>query len=309
MRHEHAEMLQRIVQLGDECDMPSTNVLGMLSLWVEIQGDEVEMFRLAQRGLDVAPSPHHPATARCWSAFSGAAAANVAGSPEALTAFQHHAAAVANTADVDVDWLSLVYLVDSSLHACPSATPALRQQLSEIAARVRSPRLTMLIHQYGGHAFLTASTPDFAAAMAEYRQVADIARSTADLQSLGIALRSLAMAAAGLGAPDALTRCHLALDTLFEIRHWPKTWQTLESATLALATAGYIDDAAVIMGYLDAHTPGFGLEHASHFRDRAREIVEADGDHDAAQLRGARMSADEIVAYALAHCSIDPPPD
>ena len=33
MRHEHAAMLQRTVQLGDECGRPSTNMLGMLSYW------------------------------------------------------------------------------------------------------------------------------------------------------------------------------------------------------------------------------------------------------------------------------------
>ena len=51
-----------------------------------------------------------------------------------------------------------------------TATPALRQQLSEIAARVRSPRLTMSAQQNEGHAFLDASPPDFAAALAAYGQ-------------------------------------------------------------------------------------------------------------------------------------------
>jgi hypothetical protein len=111
------------------------------------------------------------------------------------------------------------------------------------------------------------------------------------------------LAATGLGAPDALTRCHIALDAAFEIRHWPKTWQTLESATLALARMGRTKHAAVILGHLDAHSPGFGFEHENHFRDRARELIDADGGHAAARLRGAQMSADELVAYALAHCS------
>ena len=115
----------------------------------------------------------------------------------------------------------------------------------------------------------------------------------------------MAMASTGLGAPDALARCHHALDALFEIRHWPKIWQTLESVTLALATAGRTEHAAVILGHLDAHSPGFGLEHQLHFRDRARKLVEADGGHEAAKLDGARMSADELVANALAYCSAD----
>ena len=300
MRHEHAAMLQRTVQLGDECGRPSTTMLGMLSYWVDMQGNEEESRRLAQRGLDVAPSLDHPATATCWQML----ATHVAlGSPEALAAFQHQVAAVANTPDLDVNWLALVCLTDASLYADPTATPALRQQLSEMAARVQSPRLTTSAHQYEGHACLTASPPDFAAAITAYGHVAEIARATGDLQSLAIALRCLAMASTGLGAPDALARCHDALDALFEIRYWPKTWQTLESVTLALARAGRTEHAAVILGHLDAHSPGFGLEHDLHFRDRARELVEADGGHTAAKLRGARMSADELVANALAYCS------
>jgi hypothetical protein len=309
MRHEHAAMLYRTVQLGDECGRPSTTMLGLLSRWVDMQGDEAEERRLAYRGLDVAPSPHHPATSRCWYAFSSSAVGNVKESSEALTAFEHQAAAVDNTPDLDANWLSLCYLIDASQNACPAATPALRQQLSEIAARVRSPRLTMQAQMFEGHAFVDSSPPNFAAALAEYREAAGIARAAGDLQSLAIALRCVALAATGLGSPDALTRCHIALDAVFEIRHWPKTWQTLESATLALASVGRTEQAAVILGHLDAHSPGYGLERSCHFRDRARELIEADGGHAAAERRGVMMSADELVAYALAHSSADPPSD
>ena len=98
MRHEHAAMLERTVQLGDDCGRPSTSMLGMLSYWFDWQGNEEDARRrLAQRGIDVAPGPDHPATASCWFAFTGASAAVVAGSPEALTAFRHHAGAVGNT--------------------------------------------------------------------------------------------------------------------------------------------------------------------------------------------------------------------
>ena len=86
-------------------------------------------------------------------------------------------------------------------------------------------------------------------------------------------------------------------------RHWQKIWQTLESVTLALATAGRTEHAAVILGQLDAHSSGFGIEHALHFRDRARELVEADGGHDAAKLHGAQMSTDDLIANALLFCS------
>jgi predicted ATPase/class 3 adenylate cyclase len=303
MRHEHAAMLQRTVQLADECGRPSTNLFGMLSYWVDMQGDEEASWRLAERGIDSAPSPDHPSTATCWFELAGATATSVPESPEVLAAFQHHVAAVANTPDLDLNWFALVNLIDASLNADPTATPALRQQLGEIAARVQSPRLTTFAHQYEGHAHLTTIPPDFAAAIIPYERISEIARATGDLQFQAIALRCIAMASTGLGTPDAVARCHDALDALFEIRYWQKTWQTLESVVLSLARAGRTEHSAVILGYLDRHSPGLGLEHRLHFRDLARELIEADGGHTEATLRGARMSADELVNSALSYCS------
>jgi hypothetical protein len=40
-------------------------------------------------------------------------------------------------------------------------------------------------------------------------------------------------------------------------------------------------------------------------RYRASEQVDTDGDHTAAKLHGARMSADELVTNALPYCSTD----
>ena len=113
------------------------------------------------------------------------------------------------------------------------------------------------------------------------------------------------MAAAGVRDPEALTRCHDALEALFEIRHWQKIWQTLESAALALASSGRIEQAAVILGGLDAHSPGFGMEYGLHFRDQARQLVESDRDHSAVAVDGAHMSIEELVACAVAACSSD----
>jgi hypothetical protein len=278
-------------------------MLGMLAYWVDMQGNEDECRRLAQRGLDAAPSLDDPITAMCWFAFAGATAAIAPGSPVAVAAFQHEAAAVANLSDLDHDWFALVNLTDASLHSDPTVTPALRQQVRDLAARVQSPRLTTYAHQIDGHCCLSVSPPDFAGASAAYQRMTDVAKGQ---QFQAIALRCLAMSTTGLGAPDAVARCHAALDALFELRYWQKIWQILESATLALARAGRTERAAVILGHLDAHSPGLGLEHILHFRDLARELVDADGDHSVAKHRGEQMSAEELVAAALEYCSTPP---
>jgi len=304
MRHEHAVMLERTVRLGEDCGRPSTSMLGMLSYWYDWQGNEEDARRAAQRGLDVAPGPEHPATASCWFEFTGASAAVAAESPEAVAAFRHHVGATADTPDLD--WFTLVCLTDASLNCDPAAAPALRQRLRDIAARVQSPRLTMFVHQYDGHALLLeTSPPEFAGALHAYEQFAAIARATNDVHNLGIARRCLAIAATGLCDPDALTRCHDALEILFEIRHWQKIWQVLESTSLALATAGRTEHAAVILGHLDAHSSGFGIEHVLHFRALARELVDANHHHNPAKLAGEEMSSEELLVTVLGFCAAD----
>jgi hypothetical protein len=171
-----------------------------------------------------------------------------------------------------------------------------------MAARVQSPRLTTYAYQYEGHACLTETPPDFAGAIAAYERMAEVSQDTGDPQSQAIALRCHAMGSTGLGTADALVRCHDALEALFEVRYWQKIWQTLESVTLALARSGRVERAAVILGHLDNFHPPFGLEHGLHFRETARELIDADGGHAAAKLRGARMSADELVTTALQYC-------
>jgi len=302
-RHEHSVMLQRTVDLGEQCDRPSTTMLAMLSFWLDMQGNEAASRRAAQRGIDVAPSPDDPATALCWFEFAGATAGTEALSPAAVEAFRHQVAATTNIADIAMEWHTLGCLVDASLHADPSATAALRQQLNDVASAVHSPRLTLVVHQYEGHYCITVSPPDFKGACAAYERMDELARATGNLQFHLLALRGLAMASVGLGAPDALTRCHDALAALFEARYWQKAWQALESVTLALAVAGRDEEAALVLGRLDVQSGGLGLEHALHFRDRARDLIEADGGHQSARARGARMSPEELATTAIEFCT------
>ena len=303
MRHEHAAMLRRTVQLADESDRPSTSLLGMLSYWVDMEGDVEESLALAQRAIDVSPAPDDPATGLCWFAFAGATAVVAPRSPVAVNALHHQAAALANTPDPDLNWFALINLTDASMHADPTATPALQQRVTEMAARVQCPRLTLYARQFEGHASLSLSPPDFASAILAYERMADISGATSDQQSHGIALRCLAMTSTGLGTPDAVARCRDALEALYESRYWQKTWQILESVVLALAIADRTENAAVIIGHLDAHSPGFGLEHELRFRDQARELIDASGGYPEAKLLGSRMSSDELVTTALSYCS------
>ena len=270
MGHEHAALLDATVRLGEERNQPSTNMLGMLSYWADLQGNAEEARRFAQRGLDVAVAPDHPDTANCWWSFASASASEVVafGLPDARAAFRRQACAVANTPDLDVNWWALACLTDASLNADRAATAALVERLTEAADRVRCPRLRLTALQHEGHARLEASPPEFQAATICYEGAATIRGRPLTVSPCHWPCDAWQWPPPGWGLPMRWSRCHDALDSLLEIRHWQKIWQTLESAALALlARSGRTEQAAEILGGLDAHSPGFGMEYGLHYRD------------------------------------------
>ncbi len=305
MRVEHKEWTLRTVELGIESDSPSTEAIGFHAFWLNIGGFEEQAIEWARRGLAAAPSPDHPSTATCWGMLAGAGRLTPCGSAEVREAFRCQQRAVANVDDLDLDWWKLVDLVDAAMNADPEQAVALRRQQHEIAARIPAPSLVGYCALSEGHALVDAGvqSPDFATAMGHYERALEVARDASDVMFETQALRSIALAATGLGASDALDRCADALDALYELRYWQKLWQALESTTLALASTGLTAEAAVLIGHLDTHLIGAGLEANLSYRDRARAFIDAAGGHSEARERGARMSADQIVVAAIGSCT------
>jgi len=301
MRHEHSSWTERTLNLAEEMGWPSTVLYAASANWANLDGEEKKAHRLALRGIDVAPFPEHHTTVGCWGMFAGASPLVLEQSPAALDAFRHMQAAFAHVDDVDSNWGPLVDLVDASMHAEAAAIDPYRQQLHAVAARVRAPTLLTYAVLIDGHSLIgrAAVEPDFATARVHYERALDMAQDARHAQFETQALRAIALTAAGSGADDALNRCRDALDALYEIRYWQKLWQVLESVALALADGGRTAEAAVVLGHLDAHMPGYGLEDGLGFRDLARGLILADGEHARAIERGARLSAEELVTAAL----------
>jgi hypothetical protein len=306
MSAEHKEWTRRTVELGIELGRPSAEMIGFHAFWLSIDGRDEQMIGWARRGIAAAPTPDHPTTAQCWSMLAGASRLCPPGSAEVREAFECERRAVANIDNLDQHWWDLVDLVDAAMNADPPEAVALRRQQREIAARVPAPALVVYCALSDGHALLDGmdmQSADFATAQAHYERALDVARDTSHLMFETQALRAIALTAAGLGAPDALDRCHDALDPLYELRYWQKLWQAMDSTTLALATSEHLENAAVLLGHLDAHVAGAGMETTLGFRDHARAFIDAGGGHSDACERGARMSADEVVLAAIGFCS------
>ncbi len=302
MRHEHAEWTQRTVELAEALGRLSTFLLGIHAEWLNFQGDEAEALRIAQLGIDVAPSLDHPSTAACWFMLCGSSPILSLTAPEFRLRYQHLEAAVAKVPDLDSDWRPLLDLVDASM-GDEHAFAKYQRQLSQIAARVGAPQLVIYACLYEGHALLVhTSRPDYAAAMECYERAVSAARESGHVNTEAISLRAVAMAATGLGRDDARARCHDALAALHESRYWQKIWQLLNSVVLALAKAHRPAEAALILGHLQAHMPPCGIEDTLGFRDAASDLIIASGDFSDSLSRGARLTADEIVVRALENC-------
>ncbi len=302
MRHEHSSWAERTLNLSEEMGSPSTMLYATSANWANLEGEEAKAHRLALRGIDVAPFPEHHTTVGCWGMFAGASPLVLEQSTAALDAFRHMQAAFAHVDDVDSNWGPLVDLVDASMHAEATATEPYRQQLHAVAERVRAPTLLIYVVLLDGHAFIVRAaieTPAYDKARVHYERALEMAQDARHAQFETQALRAIALTAAGSGADDAIERCTDALDALYEIRYWQKLWQVLESVALSLAKCGRTAEAAVVLGHLDAHQPGYGLEDGLRFRDQARALIVADSGHPQAIERGARLSAEELVRAAL----------
>jgi len=306
VRHEHSSWTARTLDLAEEIGSPSTVLYSNLATWANVDGEDEKAHRLALRGIDVAPFPEHRTTVACWGFFAGSSPLVLLQSPAALDAFRHMQAAFMHIDDVDADWMPLVDLVDASMHAEPTASNGHQQQLQGVAARVRAPQLLIFSKFNEAHALLHSATADtsvYATARVHYERALEMAQDAHFVQLETQALRAIALTATGSGADDALERCRDALDALYEARYWQKLWQVLESVALTLAKCGRTADAAVVIGHLDAHKPGYGLEDRLGFRNLARALVLADGGQPHALERGARFSAEELVTAALGFLS------
>jgi predicted ATPase/class 3 adenylate cyclase len=300
LRHEHEQMTQRTLELADSMGLPNTQLCSFMASWRNINGSELENLSYARRGIELAPFPEHPSTAKCWYELCGASPLNDVDSADVRDAYAHMRRAVEAIDDIEHDWMNLVNLVDAALSNHDPDLPLIRARLDGLVARLASPRLTSFSLLFEGHENLLLGNA--AGAWTTYSQMCDLARTGGDGRAESMALRSLALVAAWREEPDALARCREALELLYDIRYWQKLWQTMDSTTLALAHADRHHEAATVLGHLDTHMAACGWEHRLHFRDRARELLNGE-EVDTALADGARMTADEIVLAAIEWCS------
>jgi hypothetical protein len=292
-------MTHRTLELATTLGSPTTELFGFVAAWRGIKGDAVENLAYASLGIEAAPTPDHPSTTKCWYELCGASPLNDAGTEAVRDAYRHMRRAVDAIDDIEHRWMDLVNLIDAGLEDDPEIG-VVRQRLDQLAGRLGSPRLTGFSLLFEGHSHLLMHAPE--AAWSTYSRLREAAHGATDGRMESMAMRSLALVAVLMQRADALERCREALEMLYDTRYWQKLWQTMDSTALALANAGRDEEAATVLGHLDAHMPACGWEDTLRFRDLARDAVRSDAPATAFTA-GARMSADEIVLAAIEWCS------
>jgi hypothetical protein len=255
---------------------------------------------LSLEAIDVADDPHEPFMVMAWEMRCAASPLYSGATDEAREAFAHMEQCLEHNDDRE-DWWNLIEAMDSALNVDLTAFARLRARARAVEAVVAAPTLRWHTSMVDGHA-TAADGGDLSVAAEHYRESLRWATAAGDTLAEVQSRRALAMAAAGLGAPDAAILCLEALRMSHSVRLWQKTWQILDDVALALAKSGDLDGAAVVLGHLDGHIPSYGMELNLGCRLAADALTRAragDAERLAAwRRRGEGLNDVELVAFA-----------
>ncbi len=302
LNHEHREWVVRTIALEGAGSQPGTKTYGWASEAAVTVGELETAARLAQRGIDVAPSPDHPDTAACWTIL-----AQVAAAEHRTTESRQAAQNASRAAEAHPDPLTR----GGALAARTEA--AFQTELSEVPQRVRD--LTLFANTVGAPSLLSWAAyhqgrqkmwvddpPDPSGALDCYRRGLNLAQESANARMEGFHLIAIVFAATELRTPDARDACVQVITRLYDARWWGALWLALAPVATWLSGTDEIAVAAVIYGYLDAHRPLFSDIDG---RVSALAVLRSDPALEQPIAKGAAMNRDELVGFVLARLRPD----
>ena len=206
---------------------------------------------------------------------------------------------IASRIDLDQEWWVLIELADHAHYGHPESEAGHLNRLIEASERLRVPTLMAAAALELADAIDVENPSDLERSLTFFSRALSIARDCSDLMAEAQALRGIARASVSFQPGDARAVCREALVKLYEIRYWLGIWRVMESTALHLAAAEQLVDAAVLLGYLEAHHSAWGAERMLDFRERALLAVRQQAGVDECMARGASMDRHQIVEYAL----------
>jgi hypothetical protein len=184
-----------------------------------------------------------------------------------------------------------------------AAWGASRDELAQIAGQLEElaqagvggfPPPRLLAPFARGVAHLVAG--DAALARDAFEQYLALAEDTTVFQQLQ-ALHCIACAAAAMRADDAEAVFYRAVWQHHDQRLWMYQWIVIENLAIYWADTDKADQAAVLLGHLDANHHAHSIFITD--RDRIRHRLTTDRQHAAALARGAHITRDELIDWTL----------
>ncbi len=267
MRTEHARWCEALIATG--VDSPSmAGPWAAAAWWAMISGDLGRAQRMAAHGVGLAATDADRALGlgvaafALWSARSRAEAAVPA---EELTALL----------DVLDPWAEVTARRALFSFATGQDFIERADRIAELSERVGSPSLIASARYYQGLALMITEAPNLLDAVPFHEEGIALARLSEGHLSEGQNRLGLAEVKWALRAADTAEVCREGVARMNELRYWLYLWRILDIGAAVLVDRGDAAEAAVLIGYLDAHVAPWRSEP----RNTTRRLLAEAGMH------------------------------
>lgn len=303
VRSEHAEWGEAVLALFGSRVGASGSTVGWTAWWATISGDGARGIELCQEWLSPDAPRRDPAgEAICRAIIITALWA----SGRRSEAGSHIAALDASLPHLD-PWTRYHATRALFVHSSGAEFEQRAASLAALAEQFGAPSLIASARYYQGQAKLNSSDPDHASAVAPHQEGIQLAMSVGAHLAESQNLVGLLEAKRMMGASDTVEVCAAAMRRLYDLRYWLYLWRVVDTAASVLASAGRLDAAAAVIGYLDANVPPWRTEP----RRSTRAAVMARPGAPVHLERARVMGRDELVRYVIDEvtslASADPP--
>ena len=299
LRHEYGDWLTRTIELSTDDAPVGPALLGRAARWVMYSADYSRALELARRGVDAAPSSHHPDATMPLAVL--VAATRASGATVDRRVLDDLFAATAASPDPFMHNWGYGILIEA-IREDAAVQRACLVDLERNAKQWGAPcfHLTATYATAWSKAWVDEPR-DLAGAAAFYERGLELARDIGDRQWQGSFLANL-LFVGWEGDRSHIRRLgEQALSYTYDTRNWWVFWLCAEFAAWSLAAGDDPETAALAYGHLAAHRVLFPDAGWNEARAEGLTLVGALANAAELAARGAAMGRDEIALMMLDH--------
>jgi predicted ATPase len=294
LRYEVGDWAEAATRLSDA----HVASFGTAALIAGLLGDYEKCEALARAGIAVASGASYAETHDCWSSLYIGLVRSGQLEPalEVVVTAQRSARESADPFREAV--LASIYAL-RAVPIDPAGAAQRARRAEELIASSRNPLLRSEVLGNVGryYSFIGES----ARAIECCRESVAQAEEHHLLRHLHHARNALAQIAARGRWDDAAPALHAAITRSFTDRAWYDLWPTMPVLADWWLANNQADNAAVVIGYLDAH-------HLASVDDTTRSRLGTTSETEQALTRGAHFDRDQLITYVLEHLTATPDP-